>query len=201
MLRWLLLTPIVALLVIFSLSIYLEPNSFKHCQSQPSDSGECAKGDVIVAISGGDTTARTNAAIELYKNGWADKILFSGAALDKTGPSNAVAMKAQALEAGIPKENILIDETSETTKQNASNTQTLIAKEGFDNIILVTSAYHQRRAFLEFDKRIDDSVAIRNYPAKNDKDWFFWWWLTPRGWTLAISEMVKIVALPTEVSR
>jgi len=201
MLKWLIVVPIVLLLTIFSLSIYLEPNSFKHCQKQPSDSGECVKGDVIVAISGGDTGARTNSAIELYKNGWADKILFSGAAQDKTGPSNAVAMKTQALEAGIPDESILIDETSETTKQNASNTQALIEQEGFGNVILVTSAYHQRRAFLEFDKRIDDSVTIRNYPVKTDNDWSFWWWLTPRGWSLAISEMVKIVALPAEVSR
>jgi hypothetical protein len=45
--------------------------------------------DVIVAVSGGETEQRTKEAIELYRSGYAPKLLFSGAAQDKNGPSNA----------------------------------------------------------------------------------------------------------------
>jgi len=42
----------------------------------------------------------------LYKHDWAKLLIFSGAAADKTGPSNAEAMKRQALAAGIPSSDI-----------------------------------------------------------------------------------------------
>ena len=51
----------------------------------PQDS--LTKADVIVAISGGDTDARTAEAVRLYKEGWGANIIFSGAAQDPTGPS------------------------------------------------------------------------------------------------------------------
>ena len=57
--------------------------------------------DAIVAISGGRTTVRADKAIELYKKGYAPLLIFSGAALDD-GPSNAFAMRDQALAAGVP---------------------------------------------------------------------------------------------------
>lgn len=200
MIKFLIFIPLVLLITIVCLGIYLQPNNLKNCNNTVSEIKDCQKADLIVAISGGDTTARTQAAIDLYKNGWADKILFSGAAQDKTGPSNALAMKNQALKAGIAEDKILLDETAETTKQNASNSQNIVSSNNFDDIILVTSGYHQRRAYMEFSRRTE-GINIRNYPVSTDKDWSFWWWLTVRGWSLAISEIVKIAALPAEVSK
>ena len=42
--------------------------------------GDCRKADAIVVVSGGDTNARTDEAIKLYKEGWAPLIVVSGAA-------------------------------------------------------------------------------------------------------------------------
>lgn len=192
--KWLLLIPIFIVALIVGLTIYLEPNSFIGCGSKPATQGtSCTKADAIVVVSGGDTQARTQAGIDLYKNGWADSLVLSGAAQDKTGPSNAEAMQLQAENAGVPKSAIFIDEKAMNTQQNAENTQSIFKQHDFSTIILVTSGYHQRRASLEFNK-LGDGLTVRNYPVISDKDWNWFWWLTPRGWWLAGGEIVKIIA-------
>ncbi len=191
--RSLLIGLIVTALIIGGLGTYLAPDGLSHCQPQPSSQPDCQSVDAIVAISGGDTAARTNQAIQLYKNGWSKLLVFSGAAADKSGPSNAEAMKHQAIDAGIAPDVILIDETSETTKQNAANTTNLFQKRGIQSVILVTSAYHQRRAGLEFGQRAGASIKIINHPVTTDSQWSPWWWVTPGGWWLAISEFFKII--------
>ena len=189
-------------IVVIGLSTYLAPDGLKNCNARPDDSlFDCQKVDAIVAISGGDTLARTDQAIVLYKNGWANKLVFSGAALDKTGPSNAEAMQRRALESGVPAAAILLDETSETTKQNAENTRDLFDKNSIHSVILVTSAYHQRRAGLEFGKRAGGDIRIVNHPVAADKQWNQWWWLTPGGWWLALGEFFKIIAFYLGSSR
>lgn len=199
--KWLIIVPALFVVIIVAIGVYLQPNDFRACAAQPSESGECAKADAIVVVSGGDTPARTAAGIELYKNGWAGHLILSGAASDKTGPSNAAAMRHQAESAGVPTRNILVDETSLNTKQNAANTKSIIHDGKFRSVILVTSGYHQRRASLEFNKLADDGTIVRNYPVTNDSDWSFWWWMTPRGWWLAGAELAKIVAFYMGISQ
>jgi len=185
---------VMAVVVISGISAYLGPDGLSNCDPYPSSKPDCQADDAIVAISGGDTQARTQQAIELYKNGWAPLLVFSGAAADKSGPSNAEAMEQQALAAGVPRSDILLDETSATTKQNAANSIDIFEQHHISSVILVTSAYHQRRAGLEFGKRADNKIKIVNHPVKTDDQWSKWWWLTPTGWYLAVSEMMKIIA-------
>lgn len=191
--KWLISVSILIVVFIFTLTIFLQPNSFMGCSSQPAQEGACTKADAIVVVSGGDTQARTSAGIELYQNGWANTLILSGAALDESGPSNAEAMQLQAIQAGVPESAIIIDEEARSTQQNAQNTQTIFADNNYKDIVLVTSGYHQRRASLEFNK-LADAVTIRNYPVTQDSDWSWYWWATPRGWWLAGGELVKIIA-------
>jgi uncharacterized SAM-binding protein YcdF (DUF218 family) len=193
MIRGIIIALIVIAASIIGISIYLQPNDISECDGQISVMSPCRPVDAIVAVSGGDTNARTDEAIMLYQTGWSDVLIFSGAAQDKTGLSNAAAMKQRAVSAGVPASAILLDEYSETTKQNAENTKTIFARNNITNVILVTSGYHQRRASLEFNKRAE-GVTILNHPVSNDQDWSMWWWVSPRGWTLAVSELFKIIA-------
>ncbi|MEI7539683.1 MAG: YdcF family protein [Candidatus Saccharibacteria bacterium] len=193
MIRWILGIIIPIIVIIFGISIYLQPDDLASCAKSPSNITNCQAVDAVVAISGGDTAARAKEAINLYQNGWAKFIVFSGAAQDKTGPSNAAVMKKIALSEGVSADNILIDEYSETTKQNAENTKTIFDENNIKSVILVTSGYHQRRANLEFSRHNND-VKILNHPVKTDKDWSFWWWITPYGWWLAVSELAKIIS-------
>lgn len=183
---------IVFALAVTGISTYLSPDGLSHCDARPTTQADCSSVDAIVAISGGDTAARTAEAIKLYQNDWSDLLVFAGAAQDKSGPSNAEAMKRQALAAGVPSGDILIDETSETTKQNAVNATGLFESNDIHSVILVTSAYHQRRAGLEFGQRAGNTIRIVNHPITTDNQWSPWWWTTPTGWWLALSELFKV---------
>lgn len=181
-------------IIIVGIGAYLGPDGLNTCDQYPSTKQDCQADDAIVAISGGDTPARTAQAVELYQHGWAPLLIFSGAAADKEGPSNAETMKRQAVAAGVPSDKILVDETSENTEQNAANSINLFQKYDISSVILVTSAYHQRRAGLEFGKRAGMGIKIVNHPVESDNQWSNRWWTTPTGWYLAVSELVKITA-------
>ena len=193
---------IIAVLVsILLIGAYLGPNDLARCESTPTGSQDCQKVDAIVAVSGGDTYARTQAAIDLYQAGWSERLIFSGAAADKNGPSNAEAMRRYALSRGVPAGAIITEEYSETTRENATRTDSVFKDNNVKKIILVTSAYHQRRANIEFSRAVGDGVEIINSPVARDNQWSQWWWLTPTGWWLAISELTKITLVYIGVSR
>lgn len=180
---------VIAAAIVVGLSLYLAPNDLAACQKPGSSN--CKKADAIVVISGGDTQARTSKAIDLYKNNWAPLLIVSGAAADKSGLSNAAAMKKQALRQGVPESVIITEEASETTKQNAVEVAAIVKKRGMKRIILVTSGYHMQRAKLEFSAQLKD-IDVVVYPVANDKHWSAFWWLTPWGWWLALGELLRI---------
>lgn len=170
----------------------LKVDDLKDCAGPSLAVVACAPADAIVAISGGDTSARAVEAIRLYKAGWAQTLVFSGAALDKTGPSNAEAMREQAISAGVPESAILIETEALDTTENAFRTRALLGQE-FDRLILVTSPYHQRRAGLEFAYFLGDKVTVLNHPTPYDRLWPEYWWMSWNGWVLALTEGIKTV--------
>ena len=180
---------VIAAAIVVGLSLHLSPDDLAVCQ-QPGSS-DCKTADAIVVISGGDTQARTSEAIKLYKNNWAPLLIVSGAAADKTGLSNAAAMKKQALGQDVPETAIIAEETSETTKQNATEVAAIVKKRDMKRIILVTSGYHMQRAQLEFSAQLSD-IDVVAHPVASDKHWSAFWWLTPWGWWLALGELLRI---------
>lgn len=185
---------VISLVVTIGLPLYLGPDDIAGCKQPVAVGGDrCETVDAIIAISGGDTSARTEEAIRLYDAGWSDLLVFSGAALDKTGPSNASVMRRQAIDSGVPEAAILIEEDSATTGENAIKTAAALEAVDIKRVILVTSAYHQRRASIEFSKAFGEKVTIVNHPVTNDRQWSSWWWMTPYGWWLGVTEVVKIV--------
>jgi uncharacterized SAM-binding protein YcdF (DUF218 family) len=176
-------------LTVWGVTSYLAIDDLAKCNAPDPLVVACAPAEAIVAVSGGDTPARADEAIRLYLDGWAPTLVFSGAALDTTGPSNAEAMRRQAIAAGVPESAILIDSDSMDTAQNASRTFSLLADKR--RIILVTSPYHQHRASLEFEHVFGQGVDIINHPTPNDRMWPETWYVTANGWWLAVSETVK----------
>jgi uncharacterized SAM-binding protein YcdF (DUF218 family) len=148
--------------------------------------------DAIIVLSGGDTKARTKAGIELYKAGWSNLIIFSGAAADPKSKSNAVIMKEQAISAGVPDSSIVIEDKSVNTSENARQVAKKISELKIDKVILVTSGYHIRRAKLEVQ---DQSRALDIIPyTSKDSNWSpNTWWLTPYGWWVTSSEAMKLL--------
>lgn len=159
-------------------------NSYLLIEDEPT------RADAIVAVSGGDTTARTAKAIELYQQGYAPMLVFSGAAKDPASPSNAKVMQQKAVKEGVPATAIKIDELSRDTKENAQGIKTVLSDA--EKVILVTSEYHQKRAHSELSNALPD-VTVINVPAQ-DKNWSrYTWWMTPYGWWITLGEAVKNV--------
>lgn len=192
MMKWVASAVIAVVTLIVFISLFLSVDSLSKCGDIPSQVEGCGRADVIIAVSGGDTTSRTQQAIDLYKNGWANKVLFSGAALDKSGPSNAEVMRLQAISQQVPVEDIIIEDSSETTRQNANLTSEILANLKVESAIVVTSGYHQKRTLLEFSEQSPD-INFRSHPTASDRQWSVWWWTTPHGWYLAVTEVLKIV--------
>ena len=153
------------------------------------------KVDAIVAISG-DTGARADTAITLWKAGWAPIIVFSGAAIDPESVSSAEIMRREALRQGVPENAVLVEGASTTTEENAAEVAKLMTGRKLRSAILVTSPYHQRRAAFEFHRAFDPrGLVFRNHPA-SDPEWnaFLWWRQEPvRSRTLL--ELVKLGAV------
>lgn len=187
----------VFVIFIIATTLYLSPNDLKDCTApgvfENNTENLCQKVDAIVAISGGNTTKRTDHAVALLQSGWSSKIIFSGAAADSLSPSNASTMGKQAENMGVSSSQIILEEQAENTKSNAELTKKIIVENNIKSIILTTSGYHQRRAFLEFSNALKDTgVKIINSPTETDEDWSYFWWLKPRSWTLVVSEYVGI---------
>lgn len=154
----------------------------------PQDS--LAKTDAIVVVSGGDTDARISEGVKLYLQKWAPKLVFSGAAAEGN-VSNALAMKRIAISEGVSADEILIEENSKTTAENADFTAKVLNDNGFKSIILVTSPYHQRRAYNEFRSSLGKDYVILNHSAV-DTTWSKKsWWENANARFLTLAEIMK----------
>ena len=154
----------------------------------PQDALE--KVDAIVVVSGGDTDARITEGVKLYGQDWAPKIIFSGAAAEGD-VSNALAMKRIAVASGVPAGDILIEEDSKTTAENADFTAKVIADSGFKSIILVTSPYHQRRAYTQFRNVLGKDFVIINHSSKDNTWSKKSWWENANARFLTLGEIIK----------
>ena len=193
MIKFFISIPIIAILFFMAFGSLLGVNDLKEiCDKSTNNCQNVA--DAIVVVSGGNTSLRTKHGIDLYKKGLAKKIMFSGAAAYRMPPSNAKQMKEQALKSGIKADDILMDEFSTNTHENAQFSSDIIRRNNFQKIILVTSGYHQLRTNFEFKKTLKGNYfQIINAPVEDDPDWTGIWWLKPRGWYLVISEFAGIV--------
>jgi uncharacterized SAM-binding protein YcdF (DUF218 family) len=156
------------------------------------------KADVIVAISG-DTGARTNTAVSLWKQGFAPLIVFSGSAIDPDSVSSAEIMRREALRQGVPEAATIIEPASATTDENATEVAKLMVARKLRSAILVTSPYHQRRADLLFKRAFEPaSLVLRNYPAR-DPEWDpnLWWVREP----LRSRTLIELAKLAAEIVR
>lgn len=154
-----------------------------------------AHADAIVAISG-DTGARVESAIALWKQGYAPVLVFSGGSSDPESVASAELMKRTAVAAGVPANAIVVEGTSATTEENAQNVAQLMTSAGLHSAILVTSPYHQRRAALLFEREFERAgLSFRNHPA-DDPNWdaTFWWTREPSR-SLTLVELAKLGAL------
>ena len=95
----------------------------------------------------GATTARVLGASRLYAEHHFGLVILSGAPVQE-----GVAMADLITTLGVPRERVVVESDSYSTRENAERSLIILRQWGFDTIVLATSATHLRRAVHEFER-------------------------------------------------
>ena len=163
--------------------------------------------DAALVLSGSSTyVERTQKAAELYKTGVAPKIFLTDdgerggwSVAEKRNLPFVELARRRLISGGVPAENI------EILKPPVSGTideaRALFGRspaEKPQKVLLVTSAYHTRRALWTFEKYFKENGAeiefgIAAAPAGEQTPTPDYWWLSRRGWDLVAGEYLKFL--------
>jgi uncharacterized SAM-binding protein YcdF (DUF218 family) len=163
-------TVVVGSLMIVSLPVtgYLALSSLE--SAYPPNDEVPAAGDTLVVLSAGlfledatgehvhlghESMERCLHAVRLYKRAGHCRIVLSGGKMDESSrsPTLAKAMRNFVVEMGIKPEDILLEDRSTTTYENAVYSKVLLKDDTDTRIWLVTAASHMNRADRCFRKQ------------------------------------------------
>jgi uncharacterized SAM-binding protein YcdF (DUF218 family) len=163
------------------------------------------KADAIVVLGGSATyKERTHEAARLLFEGRSQLILITND--NQRGPWSSADQRNlyfyersfEALEkSGVPSQNIEVLATPVTsTYEEAQVVKEYAQQRGLHSILIVTSAYHSRRALWVFSRVFRDtgiSIGLTSVPPGQQTPPAATWWLSVRGWKLVPVEYVKMV--------
>ena len=127
------------------------------------------KTDCILALGSHDLRVADRAA-DLYMEGWAPLVIFSGGLGNLTRQvwkePEADQFAKIAVEKGVPKTSILIENKSTNTGENILLTQQLLKEKKLNpqTFILVQKPYMERRSYATFKKHWPDKQLIVTSP-------------------------------------
>lgn len=93
------------------------------------------------------TTARVLGASRLYHQHRFGLVILSGAPV-----AEGEAMEDLITTLGVPRERVVVESASTSTRENAERSLKILRERGFDTIVVTTSATHLRRALREFER-------------------------------------------------
>lgn len=164
----------------------LEPNKLTDLQmteliyknlEDDNEIGDC----ILVPGSNKAVQYRLPKAIQLYKQGRANKILFSGGVIwEDNKLSEAQLLKEKAIEQGIPEEDIIVEDISLHTKENVLASLLVLDRafylHNIKRIIVVTTNFHMRRFHLTLKtfmpEWIEYSLCTVNDQTTREDNWF-----------------------------
>lgn len=127
------------------------------------------KSDSILVLGSHDTRVADRAA-ELYLQGWAPLLIFSGGLGRLTegmwSEPEADLFAKIAISKGVPKEAVLIENRSTNTGENILYTQQLLKEEKLNphSFIVVQKPYMERRSYATFKKHWPDKELVVTSP-------------------------------------
>jgi uncharacterized SAM-binding protein YcdF (DUF218 family) len=130
---------------------------------------QLVKSDCILALGSHDLRV-ANRAAELWLDGWAPYIIFSGGlgnlTLGMWQESEADQFAAIALSMGVPKEKILVENRSTNTGENILFTKQLLNGKGLEpqKLLLVQKPYMERRTYATVKKLWAEKEIIVTSP-------------------------------------
>lgn len=138
------------------------------------------KSDCILVLGSHDTRVGERGA-DLYLEGWAPYIIFSGGLGNLTSgiwtEPEADKFATIAKKMGVPEKNILVENKSTNTGENITFTMNLLSQHGLDpqSFILVQKPYMERRSYATFKKHLpgkklivtSPQISFDNYPTED----------------------------------
>ena len=177
------------ILVIFS-NPFLVNSTMKWWEEPPKNFSEIEKHDIGIVLTGitnlkkapHDRTYfnkgadRIYHAVLLYKKKKINKILITGGniAFGKEGVSESATLKSFLLNSGIPERDIILENQAKNTRQNAIFTKNKLKSLNFQDkkFILITSAFHMKRAKACFDKvELKTTTFPTDFYSKDNNNW------------------------------
>jgi len=128
--------------------------------------------DVIVVLGGGidegrylklESVHRLLRGAQLYFEGRAKKILFSGGDPTKVGVAEATVMAQEARRLNIPAADMIMEKRSQRTHEQAEEIKKISEPRRWESILLVTSYSHMKRSLMAFEH-----AGFKVYPAPAD---------------------------------
>ncbi len=157
-------------------------------------SGDC----IFVVGSSMAVQYRLPKAIELYKQGRAGTILFSGGVKwDDNKLPEALLLKKEAISLGVSEKDILIDDKSLNTLENVL-ASLLVLDRAFhlykmERLIVVTAPYHMRRLHLTLKTYMPNWIQFTLCPAYDGMTGKDNWFLSENGRKRVQTESAKII--------
>jgi uncharacterized SAM-binding protein YcdF (DUF218 family) len=134
------------------------------------------KSDCIFVLGSHDMRVADRGA-GLYLQGWAPLLIFSGGlgnfTKDMWLEKEADLFAKRAIELGVPKEAILIENKSTNTGENILFTQQLLKQHQLDpqSFIVVQKPYMEKRSYATFKKHWPDKQLIVTSPQISFEDY------------------------------
>lgn len=166
---------------------------------------ELAPADAIVVLSGSSTyMERTDWAAKLYHAGRSpliiltdDKLLSGWHSADERNPYFYELALRELRKRGVPAERILvIREPALGTYYESLSVREYATSHDLKRLLIVTSAYHSRRAFWSMRRACEGSgieIGVDGPPPGLQTPSPAWWWLRKTGWRVVAGEYVKLV--------
>lgn len=128
-----------------------------------------AGADAIVVLTGG--LNRADEGLRLLREGRAGVLVISGVHA-QAGADSIFLNRLSDSE----RESIILDKASSSTYENAVEVKRLVEERGFTSIILLTSAYHMRRAELVFRRTMAPGLRMETHSVSTPNyDQQRWW--------------------------
>lgn len=144
------------------------------------------KSDAAILLEG-DGFYRFEKAVDLYNKSFVKKIVFSGNVIDKDyGSFPFDEVKPFIIEKGVPEKDLIHEDKSQNTRQQAIEVVRLAMKKGWKKLALVASHEHQYRAYLTFLREVldtDSGIILYNAPARNLN------WFVDSGWGIRFERL------------
>ena len=162
---------------------------------------DLSSADAIVVLSGSSAyVERTHKAAELYREGRAPLVWLTddhtrggwSSALQRN-PYFVERATDELIKAGVPAERIrIVPGVASSTRDESLIVRDYASSQGVRSVLVVTSAYHSRRALRTLRQVFagtGTTIGVHAVAATSNA----WWWLQPNGWRDVAGEYVKLI--------